>query len=159
MNAMSLHNLQQLSGRSDYKKWAKSLKTVLDIAGAYDLLSDLATADTVPTHQLSAWKDKQRQCIGILGTTFSTLVEQLMQNEDTVAKVFARAKKEYEDEGLSALQVLWQEWTSISLANCDDIQSVGLKIIEIQEGFTRIGQEHKLPNSYLTLRLLDTLDD
>jgi hypothetical protein len=82
-----------------------------------------------------------------------------MQNEDTVAKVFARAKKEYEDEGLSALQVLWQEWTSISLANCDDIRSVGLKIMEIQEGFARVGQEHKLPNSHLTLRLLDTLDD
>ena len=158
-NPTSIYNAPKLTGRTDYKAWLKSIEIIIDIAGGYDLLSTHDTEDKVPRALLEDWKAKQRQCLRIINATLGPSAERVLEQEKTVFDTLQRAKKEYLDEGLGALQVTQEEWNALPSTTFDDVRLLGQKIRELQEGFARIGAEHRLPESQLVLRLLDSLDE
>lgn len=159
VNALSLRSLPTLDKREDYLIWERQLKLVIDLIGAEDLLSVYDTEDKVPESQLGAWKSKQRQCVGILKTTLSISLSEMMTEENTVKRVFQRAKEEFQESGLGALQTAYREWEECALTSSESVREFAQKIKTIQEKFLQAGSEHKLPNSHLILKFVNGLGE
>lgn len=158
LTGIDINSSPKLDGKDSYKTWNRFWSSMIDVMGGFDIMETYPTEDTVPLDSRKAWKDKQRRCVKILLTTLGDSAERLLEGQTTVVDFFAKAKGEYLDEGIGGLQRIQQEWDNLRLRDFDSVRALGRKISSLQEEYTAIGPEHKLPESQLILRLLQALD-
>ncbi|RYP49435.1 hypothetical protein DL769_011069 [Monosporascus sp. CRB-8-3] len=90
----------------------------------------------------------------LLQNNLSQSIEQTVKAEDTVAKLFTWAEKEFGQEGISSLLQLADRWDTAKLDNHGSVRKLRQKILDIQKGYARVGPEHKLPANHLTVHFV-----
>ncbi|RKU39705.1 hypothetical protein DL546_000212 [Coniochaeta pulveracea] len=156
----TLTGAPKLANRADYHNWQKFMWLTLLNLGCRYLMPDGAydTRSKVPAALLDIWEQNQQQATLLMTYSFSNELTVAFTKEDTVSKVFARAKADFLDEGVSSLQKIYKDWETLSLSD-DGVRALAMKIVAIQERFIAVGPQHAAPNSHLMLKLISCLDD
>lgn len=154
-----LKSYDHLTGKDNYREWDTNMRICLSLGGCKDLLSEYAKEETVPPHLKKAWVEKQSVAISVIRSTFSSLIAHTFGTVSTVHDLLELVKNTYETSGVGALQVLQDNWESVSLEKEVTVRKLANQIKEIAAGYVRVGEQHRLPDSQLVLRFLRALDD
>lgn len=154
--SIKLESLPKLASRDDYQKWFRSMEVVMEMCNAYDYMpgQSLDVQEKVPERHIAKWKTSQRKGTLVIRNTMSTTLGQMAMGQDTVAKLFQWAKKQFDDDGVAALPGLAERWETATLENFTTVRLLGEEITNIQEGYARVGAEHRLPESFLTVHFV-----
>jgi hypothetical protein len=161
MGATKLDSFVKLEGRENFHAWKLNMSTVLEMCNAYELTvgRTLEREEQVPAHLKTKWHTAQRRGVLLMRNSLSVVQNQSTEHVKTIGEMFTWADKEYNQEGVTSLLQLSTRWEAATIENFPTARKLADEIRAIQEGYAKVGAEHKLPNSHLTVHFVRGLGE
>lgn len=155
IGSIKIESLTKLVDRDNYYGWKRHMEMVIETCNGYELMPEqsMDVITKIPEALKPQWLVAQRRAMLLLKNSLSDTLAHSLKST-TVAELFLWAEEEFGKEGVSALLQLTERWDAAKLENFDSVRRLGREILDIQDGYSRIGPEHKLPSSHLTVHFV-----